>query len=231
MDPGHRKANLFLDQLVGAEICFSGAYTPKQMEKALDNAYSEWKERGRNPYIVPIGGSNGLGTLGYVDAYQELGEHDFDWIVVTAGSGGTYAGLALGVLLDQHNKQTKLLGFSPWLEKQEIEKRVHQCMEQASELLPAEQKETIVALSFDRHERLLLDDQYIGSGYGRITPEASEAIRLFAQKEAILLDQVYTGKAMAGMLDYIQKGIIQPKEKVLFWHTGGAPGLFALDQI
>lgn len=211
-DPGKRQANLFLDQLVGAEIRFSGAYTPIEMEQALAQATNELKAQGRRPYTIPIGGSNGLGTKGYIDAYAELGEHDFDWIVVTAGSGGTYAGLHMAN--QRFARPAKLLGISPWLTREEIENRIYQCI---LELDPKWSKEP-----------LLLDDGYIGPGYGKLTPEAQEAIELVAGLEAIILDHVYTGKAMAGLLDYIRQGRIASTAKVLFWHTGGAPGLVAL---
>jgi D-cysteine desulfhydrase family pyridoxal phosphate-dependent enzyme len=211
-DPGKRQANLFIDQLVGADIRFSGARTAKQMEVALENTFSELVQEGRKPYLIPIGGSNGLGTLGYIDAYREIEGNKFDWIVVTAGSGGTFAGIYLA------NKESaypaKLLGISPWLPQAEISERVRQC---------------IMELQPDFHQKeFLIDDSYIGRGYGKITPEAEQAINLLAREEAILLDHVYTGKAMAGLLDYITKGRITSQDKVLFWHTGGAPGLLAL---
>jgi D-cysteine desulfhydrase family pyridoxal phosphate-dependent enzyme len=211
-DPGKRQTNLFIDQLVGADIRFSGARTAEQMEAALETTFSELVHEGRKPYLIPIGGSNGLGTLGYIDAFREIEGNKFDWIVVTAGSGGTFAGIYLANKESAH--PAKLLGISPWLPKVEISERVKQC---------------IMELQPDWHqEELLIDDSYIGRGYGKMTPEAEQAINLLAREEAILLDHVYTGKAMAGLLDYIKKGRITSRDKVLFWHTGGAPGLLAL---
>jgi D-cysteine desulfhydrase family pyridoxal phosphate-dependent enzyme len=211
-DPGKRQANLFIDQLVGADIRFSGARTAEKMEAALETTFSELVHEGRKPYLIPIGGSNGLGTLGYIDAYQEIEGNQFDWIVVTAGSGGTFAGIYMANKGSVH--PAKLLGISPWLPQSEISERVKQC---------------IMELQPDWHqEEFLIDDSYIGRGYGKITPEAEQAINLLAREEAILLDHVYTGKAMAGLLDYIKKGRITSRDKILFWHTGGAPGLLAL---
>jgi D-cysteine desulfhydrase family pyridoxal phosphate-dependent enzyme len=211
-DPGPRQVNLFINQLVGADIRFSGARTAEQMEKALEETYSQLVEEGKKPYLIPIGGSNGLGSLGYIDAYKEIEGHAFDWIVVTAGSGGTFAGIYLG---NKASKQpAKLLGISPWLSSKKITERIKQC---------------IVEVQPDwQQEEFLIDDSYIGRGYGKITPEAEQAINLLAREEAILLDHVYTGKAMAGLFDYIKKGKITSKDKVLFWHTGGAPGLLAI---
>lgn len=211
-DPGPRQANLFINQLVGADIRFSGARTAEQMEKALEETYLELQEKGNKPYIIPIGGSNGLGSLGYIDAYKEIEGHPFDWIVVTAGSGGTFAGIYLGNKASK--RPAKLLGISPWLSSKEITERIKQC---------------IVEVQPDwQPEEFFIDDSYIGRGYGKITPEAKQAINLLAREEAILLDHVYTGKAMAGLLDYIKKGKINSNDKVLFWHTGGAPGLLAI---
>jgi D-cysteine desulfhydrase family pyridoxal phosphate-dependent enzyme len=211
-DPKSRRANLFIDTLVGADIRFSGARTAVEMESALDQVYQQLLQEGKKPYLIPIGGSNGLGTLGYIDAYKEIEGEPFDWIVVTAGSGGTFAGIYLGN--KESNRPAKLLGISPWLNKHDISERIRKCIK---EIEPNRQDEDF-----------LIDDNYIGAGYGRTTPESLKAIHRMARLEAIILDHVYTGKTMAGMLDYIQKGIIAPHEKVLFWHTGGAPGLFAM---
>lgn len=232
-DPGARKANLFLNELMGAEIRFSGARTLEQMEQSLQDTYQELQREGHKPYIIPIGGSNGLGSLGYIDAYAELEQQlqerrtddgkqeaiHFDWMVVTAGSGGTFAGLYIGNQNSRH--PAKLLGVSPWLATDQIEARIKQC------ILEAEDEAQPKGQSNLQDTSLLLDDQYIGKGYGKITPEAQEAIHLLATKEAILLDHVYTGKTMAAILDYIQKGVISKHERVLFWHTGGAPALMA----
>jgi D-cysteine desulfhydrase family pyridoxal phosphate-dependent enzyme len=211
-DPQARRANLFIDSLMGADIRFSGARTAEEMEEALAVTEQQLRDEGSRPYVIPIGGSNGLGSLGYIDAYQEIEGHTFDWIVVTAGSGGTYAGLYLGNVYA--GSKAKLLGISPWLPKKEITDRVKRCIWE------------IDAKWTDGE--LLIDDSYIGGGYGKLTEEAKQAITLLARLEAIMLDHVYTGKAMAGLLDYIQQGIISRGQKVLFWHTGGAPGLFAI---
>jgi D-cysteine desulfhydrase family pyridoxal phosphate-dependent enzyme len=211
-DPKNRRANLFINALVGADIRFSGARTAAEMENALDAAYQQLAKEGKRPYLIPIGGSNGLGTLGYVDAYKEIEGHRFDWIVVTAGSGGTFAGIYLANKAS--SRPAKLLGISPWLAKDEISERIGKCIKE-------------IKLNWEE-EDFLIDDSYIGAGYGKMTPESVKAINRMARLEAIILDHVYTGKTMAGMLDYIQKGIIARNQKVLFWHTGGAPGLFAM---
>lgn len=211
-DPQKRQANLFLDQLVGADIRFSGARTPSEQEESVEQVCAELRQQGRKPYPIPIGGSNGLGTYGYMDAYRELGDHDFDWIVVTAGSGGTYAGLYLAN--ERYHRPAKLLGISPWLAHAEIEQRIADCI---NEVEPKPGKRSF-----------MLDDRYIGPGYGKLTVAAQEAIEQVARLEAIVLDHVYTGKAMAGLFDYMRQGLITKRDKVLFWHTGGASGLLAM---
>jgi D-cysteine desulfhydrase family pyridoxal phosphate-dependent enzyme len=220
IDPGHRRANLFINELVGAEIRFSGARTAREMEDALESAARELEAAGEVPYVIPIGGSNGIGTQGYVDALKELSGEPFDWMVVTAGSGGTFAGIYAGLarfgIQCSSGHRTQLLGISPWLTRAEIRERVVQCLQEWDPTEP-----------WHEH-RFLLDDQYIGGGYGRMTEGAAEAIQSLAQCEGILLDHVYTGKAMAGLIDYVRKGEILPGQRVLFWHTGGAPGLFAI---
>ena len=125
---------------------------------------------------------------------------------------------------------TKLVGISPWLKRAEIEERIWGCIKEAEGLMhELSQPEVLQQLqSMKQKSAMLIDDSYIGNGYGKITMEAKEAIQLVAQTEGILLDHVYTGKAMAGLIDYIKKGLIAPHEKVLFWHTGGAPGLLAI---
>lgn len=175
---------------------------------------------GKKPYVIPVGGSNGLGTSAYIAAYDELkeqmGQRHFDWLFVSAGSGGTMAGLVLGKCL--HQDHTKIIGISPWLKKEGIESKVEECTKEALAIL----NQTITVNSSE----IEVSDAYIGEGYGIATREGIEALNLLARMEGILLDYVYTSKAMAGCLDYIEKGIVKPGEKVLFWHTGGAPSVF-----
>jgi D-cysteine desulfhydrase family pyridoxal phosphate-dependent enzyme len=225
-EPGHRRTHLFLNELLGAEMHFSKAYTPQQIEQALQDTYRKLDGQGRKPYLIPIGGSSGLGTLGYLDAYTELesqlksADQDlcFEWIVVTAGSGGTYAGLFIGQ--EQAGGRARLLGVSAWLSASDIRKRILHCMH---EVLPDWADKPLA-------ERIRVDDRYIGPGYGKLTRPAQEAIQLVARTEAILLDHVYTGKTMAAVIDYIARGVIRPGERVLFWHTGGASGLFDVQE-
>lgn len=231
-DPGARKANLLMNELLGAQLIFSGSYTPEDQTCALEQVWEDLRQQGRNPYLIPVGGSNGLGTLGYVDAFREYANQaqalnlHFDRIFVTTGSGGTHAGLLVGqqiALMETVNRgKEEIVGISTWLPKQSAAQRVKDCMKEAQEWLPDFVGKDITA-------EILVDDAFLGRGYAIPTPECLEVVRLLAKTEAILLDQVYTGKTMAGLLAYARTEIIRPTERVLFWHTGGAPGLFARD--
>lgn len=234
-DPGHRQANLFINELVGADIRFSGATTPETMERALLQTYESVQKEGYRPYMIPIGGSNGLGSVGYAQAYEELGNHDFDTIFVTAGSGGTFAGLYVAnelrnlqaKLEGRHIKTTKLIGISPWLHKKEITKRIVDCVIQLIDVLQLEEQKAKHILD-KIEDTIIIDDQFIGRGYGHPTKKSLAAIRLLAKEEAIILDHVYTGKTMAALFDYLETCIVPSTAKILFWHTGGAPALFTL---
>ena len=138
-EPSSKKGNLFLDGLLGVETRFIEVSHPEELESAMSSIASELKLEGRNPYIVPFGASNGLGALGYVDAYQEMVKQkeelglQFDWEFVSAGSGGTYAGISVGRQI--HNASSKLIGVSPWLAKGEVKERILHCVEELIRLL------------------------------------------------------------------------------------------------
>ncbi len=227
--PEKIRGNYLLNHLMGAKILFSGATTQNGMEEALREHADIVKKEGGNPYVIGVGGSNGLGTLGYVDAYRELKKQtaelnvSFDWLFVSAGSGGTIAGLIYG--LHEHGDQTQIVGISPWLKEPDIKARIQACLHETAALQHKQETMYLDELP------VFIHDNYLGKGYGYPTEQGMEALRLLASTEAILLDQVYTAKAMAGCLDYIRKGKVRPGEKVLFWHTGGTPGLFVLEDV
>lgn len=216
-DPGNRAGNLLLDQLYGADIRFPGAITPADQQQALEEAAAELTRQGHRPYIIPVGGSTPLGSLGPYDCYRELaGQLEEDaWICFATGSGGTHAGLALGAAL--HGKALRVQGFSVWLPAEAIGPVTERIAIETGRLLGHD----LTTLPIH------VDDGYLAPRYGKSSPAGLEAIQLVARLEGILLDHVYTGKAMAGVLDYIRRGIIRPGERVVFVHTGGAPALFA----
>jgi len=157
--------------------------------------------------------------MGYRQAMHELHEQALnpDWIVFATSSGGTQAGMLLGAR--ETGSHTKILGISVDKPACEFSETVAEIANAGAELLQLE-------THFHPGE-ILVNDAYCSAGYGVMTPVEKEAILLFARHEAILLDPVYTGRAAAGLIDLIRHHFFKPGEKVLFWHTGGTPALFA----
>ncbi len=216
-DPGARPGNLLLDELFGAEVRFPGAVTAEDQARCLAEAAAGLAAEGARPYVVPVGGSTPLGALGSYQCYAELATQlDGDaWVCCATGSGGTHAGLALGAAL--LGRATRVQGFSVWQPAEVLRPLTEALVAGAAELLG------VPAPTGPVH----VDDGYLAPRYGKASPAGLEAIRLLARLEGIVLDHVYTGKAMAGVLDYIARGLIRPGESVVFVHTGGAPAIFA----
>lgn len=215
--PDNPSGNYFLDNLLGAEVIWTEL---ANRDQTLEEAFQHAKDEGEKPYLIPYGGSNALGAYAYYQAYQELkdqlGTGLPDWIVIASSSGGTQAGLFLGAKL---LGGPQVLGISVDQPAAELRETVLGIAQDLSGLLGQE----IVI----RPEEIQVDDSYTGEGYGIMNDRDRQAIQLFAKKEGILLDPVYTGRAAGGMLDLIQSGYFKPGQRVLFWHTGGTPGLFA----
>jgi len=214
--PGQPQGNLYLDLLSGAEVIFA----PKdQRDRALAEVTKHAEAQNRKPYLIPYGGSNAIGAMGYRQAMHELHEQDLnpDWIVFATSSGGTQAGMLLGAR--ETGSCAKILGISVDKPAQELSETIAGIANAGAELLQLETR--------FHPEEILVNDAYCSAGYGVLTAAEKEAILLFARQEAILLDPVYTGRAAAGLLDLIRHGFFKADEKVLFWHTGGTPALFA----
>ena len=208
--------NLLIDHLLGARIIWTQR---AGRDQALKDAFEAAEQAGVRPYLIPYGGSNATGAAAYALAMQEFIEQGLmaDWIVFPSSSGGTQAGLALGRRLFGFPGQ--VLGISVDEEAQVLQERVAGLANATADLLG--EKPAFLP------EDILVNADYLGGGYGVMGALEQEAIHLFAQKEGILLDPVYTGRAAGGMIDLIRKGFFRRGEKVLFWHTGGAPALFA----
>lgn len=216
-EPEAPSANYFLDLLLGANIIWTDK---KSRDLTLKRAFLEAKEAGAIPYLIPYGGSNALGAYAYYQAYQELLEQldpDLpDWIVFASSSGGTQAGLHLA---NQVLKGPQILGISVDEPAEHLRGNIARIAEDLSSTLG-------MGVLIDP-DQILVNADYTGEGYGILNDMDREAIRLFAESEGILLDPVYTGRAAGGLVDLIRNGFFDKDHKVLFWHTGGTPGLFA----
>ena len=223
------QGNLLLDHLFGAEVHFiragddpALATGPGEAETVAE-VVAALRARGERPYVIPIGGSSPVGVLGYIAGTVELvaqleAAHERPIrLYVAAGSRGTAAGLVMGASLAHAPYRVHGVAVSGGDPAKST--RAAEIANHAAELIGSPVR--LAAGDFET------DQSQIGPGYGRDTPACLEAITLVARTEGILLDPVYTGKAMAGLLADIRAGAITPSETVVFLHTGGLPGIFA----
>jgi len=214
--PKTANGNLLLDHLLGAKIVWAQG---EDRETLLRSTFEKASADGRRPYLIPYGGSNPLGAAAYAAALAEFLAQDVavDRIVFATSSGGTQAGLVAGARA--HGFRGRITGISVDEPAAALSARVAALATQGMGLLGLEG--SIGAAEIE------VNDRFLGGGYGVMGEREKEAIRLFAQNEGILLDPVYTGRAAGGMIDLIRTGEISAEERVLFWHTGGTPALFA----
>ena len=219
--PKIANGNLLLDNLLGSEIHWAGT---NRKGEDIPEVFEQLIAKGKNPYVVPYGGSNELGAYAFIRALEELEKQldieQLSHIFFASSSGGTHAGLMLGRAL--FNRRYSLIGIN--IDKNETDKVpfdqfIISLANKTSNFIDADVPITI--------DDLILDENYVGDGYGVIGKLETEAIALTAKHEGILLDPVYTGRAMGGLIDMIRSGKLTKEDKVLFWHTGGAPALFA----
>ena len=208
--------NVLLDQLLGATI-MDRFPAGTDMQAAMEEVAEDLRAEGRKPYVIPGGGSNPIGALGYVGCALELDAAPIaiDWVVHATGSTGTQAGLVAG--LRAVNSPAKVLGVSVRQPEQTQIDAV---------LALAEPTAESIGTTVSRDD-VLVDDRWVGDGYGVPTDSMVEAVRLLASTEGILLDPVYSGKGFAGLLGGIVEGRFAETDNVVFVHTGGAVGLFA----
>ena len=219
-DDYRRSGNVFLDQLFGAQLSEVAGGT--DMDAAMAQLAERLRGEGRRPYVIPGGGSNAIGALGYVTCALELVDQandrglDIATLVTATGSAGTQAGLVAG--LEGARAGIPVLGIGVRAPKAPQEDKVFRLADQTAELLgiPGAIKRESVDANCD----------YVGDGYGVPTPGMIEAVTLLARSEGILLDPVYSGKGMAGLIDLIRKGRWRRDQNVVFLHTGGAVGLY-----
>ena len=225
-DDYQHSGNVLLDTLLGGEIV---AHLPAgtDMQQAMEDYAAQLREQGNNPYVIPGGGSNPIGALGYVACAEELLYQSsqlrlrIDHVVHATGSTGTQAGLVAGFTAT--HSQVPVLGISVRASKEKQEENVWDLASRTLALLgvPGElPRDTVVANS-----------DYVGDGYGLPTESMLEALSLFARHEGILLDPVYSAKGAAGLISLIRKGHFRQDENVVFIHTGGSVGLFGYRQV
>ena len=219
-EPPPLVGNLLLDRLAGAEVRFITPEQYRERDALLAETAREVERRGQIPYVIPEGGSNGLGSLGYVDAMLEVrrqldaglagGPRPFDAVAHACGSGGTAAGVALGIA--RHGVAKQALAFAVCDDRAYFDAVVERITNEAVALAPG----------LDARARPVVHDAWKGPAYGIATDEQLDFFVEVARKTGLLLDPVYTGKALFGL------SRLSPKpERVLFLHTGGLPGLLA----
>ena len=219
--PPVRQGNLLYFTILGAKIHL----VPSDVDptnQAYDLA-SDLRKKGHKPFVVPIGASTPLGALGYVESFQEAVEQGlsfgvkFDHVFAATGSAGTQAGIEVGTR--ELSPSTKMHGVSVSGYAEPQRKGVADIANATFDLLGIKRK--------INYENIIVYNDYYGERYGVPTQAGNDAIRLVAQTEGILLDPVYTGKAMSCMLDLLRSGKLDDAEAILFFHTGGYPAIFA----
>jgi len=214
--------NNFLFRLLGVETTKVVPLGSNFME-IMQGIQAELAAEGRKGYIIPGGGSNVIGSTGYVACAQEILQQTFDrglnldYILSTSGSGGTHSGLLVGLI--GNNSNIPIIGVSVRAAKEAQENMIFDLAQR-----------TAAHVGFNGEiprEAVNVLDDYVGPGYSLPTSEMVEAVQLLARTEGILLDPVYTGKAMSGLIGLIRKGYFKKDDNVLFIHTGGSPALYA----
>ena len=220
-DPNYiLNGNVLLDRLHGASV--SKRPAGADMNAEMETIAARLTDDGKTPYIIPGGGSNPIGALGYVNCARELVEQaanaglEIDALVHATGSSGTQAGLVAG--LAALESEIHLLGIGVRAPQEKQEGMVYDLATRTSALIGAETK---IARGMVR-----ANCNYVGPGYGLPTPGMIEALKLLARTEGLLFDPVYSGKGLDGMIDQIRKGYFDGMDNVVFLHTGGSAALF-----
>jgi D-cysteine desulfhydrase family pyridoxal phosphate-dependent enzyme len=217
-EPSLYSGNLLLDRVLGATLHFTGADSYYEVESAIEKVAAQLAAEGRRPFAMPIGGASVTGAAAYVWAADELlaqvdgdGYGRVDWVVVADGSGGTHAGLLAGL-----GGRARVLGVDVGTRPD------------LDDVIPRLAAEAAARANRDAPgDDLVLDHARFGDGYGAVTEAALEAIDRVAGLEGVILDPVYTGKAMSGLIAATRDGRLRAGDTVVFWHTGGAIALFA----
>jgi L-cysteate sulfo-lyase len=220
-EPKNPTGNLLLDHLLGATIYHIETTEPDDLLKRVLEVKNSLEYDGKQVYLLPLGGSTTIGALGYVAGWGEImddisqNEITINKIIVASSTAGTQAGLVVGQAIS--GWQGEIIGISVDSSQATLEKNVYDLACAVGDFLNINIPKSLINI----------DDHYRGSGYGKRTALATEAIDLFARKEGVFLDHVYTGKAASALIDYCRIVKIEPGESILFIHTGGNVELFA----
>jgi D-cysteine desulfhydrase family pyridoxal phosphate-dependent enzyme len=218
--PTEATGNVLLDEMLGAHIHYVTSTNWDEWEAESERVAADLEASGSKVFRIPIGGSVPVGVAGYTAAFSEILRDQkrlntsFDHVIHASGSGGTQAGLVVGKELT--GWQGRVSGISVAMERQTLEQAVFVLALETAALLGGK---------VDR-QSVLVNDHFIGDGYAIRTAGAEKAIELFARREGIFLDHVYTGKAANALLDWLEQGELSG-QRVLFLHTGGQVELFA----
>ncbi|MEM7563073.1 MAG: D-cysteine desulfhydrase, partial [Pseudomonadota bacterium] len=218
--------NVLLDQLHGATISIRPA--DSDMNAEMEKLADKLRDDGKKPYIIPGGGSNEIGALGYVNAALETTAQAneqslrIDHFVHATGSAGTQAGLVVG--FEAMNSHIPVYGVSVRAPKEKQEANVHGLAQRTADYMG-------ISPDLISADKVVANSDYVGDGYGLPTPAMIEAVTMLARFEGILLDPVYSGKGFSGLVDLIRKGHFKKGENVVFLHTGGSVSLFAYPKI
>jgi len=212
--------NVLLDRLHGATVASRPGGSDMQAE--MEVLAISLQAQGKKTYVIPGGGSNTIGALGYVSAALELLNQLYEMsmtathLVLATGSSGTHAGLLAGLKI--LNSDLKVIGIGVRAPKEKQEQMVYDLACKTATMLGHE--------GAVKREDVFADCNYVGPGYGLPTPGMVEAVRMLAETEGLLFDPVYTGKGLAGLVDWVRTGKFQKSDKVIFLHTGGSSALF-----
>jgi L-cysteate sulfo-lyase len=222
-----RTGNLLLDRLLGAQLHVASD-TGSAMNDELVRLVAQATRTGRRPYLIPVGASDAVGSLGYVNCAAELLEQcavagiDPSHIIVATGSAGTHAGLLAGLRLQ--GRAIEVVGIAVSETSAIKSGKVRRVVDQLLALIG-------VAPSLVPDRDIVVLDQYVGGGYAIAAPGTLQALRMAAQLESLILDPVYTGKAMAGLIDLVRTAKLHGAKDIIFIHTGGSPALFAYSDV
>jgi L-cysteate sulfo-lyase len=218
------EGNYLLNNIFGAKVIFCER-SLKALESTTEELMKDLKSQGKSPYLIPMGGSNAIGCLGYVSAFKEILSDEkrlnveFDFIIFASASYSTQAGLAIGnYLFSNNNKRILGIAINKIDDTNKIKNKILNLVQEFNE-----KYEMNVDI---RHEDIFIDERFSESGYAIFTENDQQGIDLFAKSEGIILDPVYSGRAAGGLLKILQNEEIPENSNILFIHTGGSPAIF-----